>query len=36
MVVFIPPGESADFTRPPVYYDSTFNYLVDLGLPVLT
>jgi hypothetical protein len=35
MVVFIPTGESNDLTRPPAYYDSTFDYLIELGLPVL-
>ena len=35
MVVFVPPGESADPTRSPDYYDSTFNYLTGLGIPVL-
>ena len=36
MVIFVPPGESTDHTRSSVYYDSTFNYLADLGIPVLT
>lgn len=35
MVVFVPPGEPADPTRSPAFYDSTFNYLTDLGIPVL-
>lgn len=35
MVVFVPPGEMADPTRPPAYYDCTFNYLVELGIPTL-
>jgi hypothetical protein len=35
MVIFVPPGESADPTRSSAYYDSTFNYLTELGLPVL-
>lgn len=33
MVVFIPPGDPNDPTRSPAYYDSTFNYLRDLGIP---
>ncbi len=33
MVVFIPPGDSHDPTRLPSFYDPTFNYLKDLGLP---
>jgi hypothetical protein len=35
MVIFVPEGDSADHTRPPAYYDSTFQYLVDVGIPVL-
>jgi hypothetical protein len=35
MVLFIPPGEKTDPTRPPEYYDSTFHYLAKLGLPLL-
>jgi hypothetical protein len=36
MVVFIPPGDSSDSTRLPSYYDSTFNYLSQLGIPALS
>ncbi len=35
MVIFVPPGDSADPTRAPAYYDSTFQYLTGLGIPVL-
>lgn len=35
MVLFIPPGESTDPTRSPAFYDSTFNYLAELGIPAL-
>ena len=35
MVLFVPRGESSDPTRSPVFYDSTFNYLTQLGIPVL-
>jgi hypothetical protein len=35
MVIFVPGGDSTDHTRPPAYYDSTFQYLVDVGIPVL-
>lgn len=35
MVIFVPPGDSADPTRPPSHYDSTFDCLVDLGIPAL-
>lgn len=33
MVIFVPPGDLNDPTRAPEYYDSTFRYLVGLGLP---
>src|SRR5436190_23260839 len=33
MVVFVPPGETSDPTRLPAFYDSTFDYLSDLGIP---
>jgi hypothetical protein len=35
MVIFVPPGPSSDPTRIAEFYDSTFNYLTDLGIPVL-
>ena len=35
MVVFVPPGNTNDQTRSPGFYDSTFNYLADLGVPVI-
>jgi len=35
MVIFVPPGDSSDPTRSPEFYDSTFNYLAELGLPKL-
>ena len=35
MVIFVPEGDVTDRTRPPAYYDSTFQYLVDVGIPVL-
>ena len=35
MVIFVPPGDSDDATRPPEYYDATFEYLQSLGIPVL-
>jgi len=34
-VIFVPTGEASDPTRAPEIYDSTFNYLADLGIPVL-
>ena len=36
MVIFVPPGDPSDPTRSSAYYDPTFNYLADLGIPVLT
>jgi hypothetical protein len=33
MVVFVPPGDDADPTRKPEYYDDTFAYLANLGGP---
>ncbi len=35
MVIFVPPGDVRDHTRPPSYYDATFEYLVEVGIPVL-
>lgn len=35
MVIFVPPGDSVDVTRTPGYYDSTFEYLSGLGMPVV-
>jgi hypothetical protein len=35
MVIFIPPGDAADPTRSPDYYDPTYHYLESLGLKVL-
>ncbi|HOX04423.1 MAG TPA: DUF2075 domain-containing protein [Candidatus Paceibacterota bacterium] len=35
MVIFVPPGEASDPTRSPAFYDSTFQYLTGLGIPVL-
>lgn len=32
MAVFVPPGDTNDPTRSPSFYDSTFNYLRDLGI----
>lgn len=36
MVVFVPKGDPNDHTRAPAYYDSTFEYLTSLGIPVLS
>ena len=35
MVVFVPPGETADATRSPAFYDATYAYLASLGIPTL-
>jgi hypothetical protein len=35
MVIFVPPGDRGDSTRSPEFYDSTFNYLSELGVPEL-
>jgi hypothetical protein len=35
MVIFVPHGDSSDHTRPPAYYDSTFEYLRSVGIPEL-
>jgi hypothetical protein len=35
MVIFVPPGDPSDPTRSPEFYDSTFRYLTDLGIPAL-
>jgi hypothetical protein len=36
MVIFVPPGDLNDPTRSPAYYDSTFRFLAELGIPALT
>lgn len=36
MVIFVPPGERSDPTRSSAIYDPTFNYLVDLGIPIVS
>ena len=36
LVIFIPPGDPSDQTRLPEFYDSTFEYLTDLGIPTLS
>lgn len=32
MVIYVPPGDPDDHTRPPSFYDETFNYLKVCGL----
>ena len=36
MVIFVPAGDPSDPTRSAEYYDSTFNYLTELGIPSLS
>ena len=36
MVIFVPPGNPEDPTRLSDFYDPTYSYLVDLGVPVLS
>jgi hypothetical protein len=35
MAIFIPYGDREDQTRPPEFYDNTFEYLKDVGLEVI-
>jgi DUF2075 family protein len=35
MVIFVPPGDRRDPTCAPEFYDSTFEYLREVGVPVL-
>jgi hypothetical protein len=35
MVLLVSPGDSADPTRAPAFYDPTFNYRTGLGIPAL-
>jgi hypothetical protein len=35
MVIFVPPGDQNDATRPPAFYDATYAYLNNLGIPAL-
>jgi hypothetical protein len=35
MVIVIPPGDIEDWTRPPKFYDPTFEYLKDIGFKVI-
>lgn len=36
MVIFVPPGDREDHTRIPEFYDPIYDYLLGLGLDVLT
>jgi Uncharacterized conserved protein (DUF2075) len=35
MVLYVPRGDPSDPTRSPAFYDSTFDYLTELGIPEL-
>ncbi len=35
LVIVVPEGDSEDPTRPPEFYDPTFDYLCSAGLPLL-
>jgi hypothetical protein len=35
LVIFVPPGDAADPTRDPAFYNATFDYLTGLGLPAI-
>ncbi len=35
MVIFIPQGDKSDPTRSPEFYDKTYQYLADIGIPSL-
>jgi DUF2075 family protein len=35
MVIFVPRGDSNDHTRPHEYYDKTYDYLTEVGIPTL-
>ncbi len=35
MVIFVPAGDTHDPTRDPEFYDPTFNYLKNIGLPII-
>jgi hypothetical protein len=35
MAIFVPPGNPSDLTRRAEFYDSTFHYLTELGIPIL-
>jgi hypothetical protein len=36
MVIYVPPGNPSDPTRSPGFYDFTYKYLTDLGIPALS
>jgi len=35
MILFIPPGDTSDPTRLPEFYSPTFDYLAEIGIPII-
>jgi hypothetical protein len=35
MVLYVPQGNSADPTRTPAFYDTTYRYRAEIGIPEL-
>ncbi len=35
MIIFVPNGNQSDHTRPPSFYDGTFDYIRSCGVPTL-
>lgn len=35
MVIYVPNGDQSDSTRAPEIYDATFNFLAEIGIPIL-
>jgi DUF2075 family protein len=35
MAIFVPPGDLNDPSRSPEFYDSTFQFLTDIGIPTI-
>jgi hypothetical protein len=35
MVVLVPEGSESDVTRMPEYYDTTYEYLAELGMEII-
>jgi hypothetical protein len=35
MILFVPRGDASDHTRPPTFYDGTFEFLLSCGIPTL-
>jgi hypothetical protein len=35
MIIWIPRGDVSDETRPPIWFDSTANYLICCGVPTI-